>query len=56
MSSIDLFGDREERIEKRLKIIGKTRDELNQNLKIMKDWLKTQAHLPQVASNVYVTL
>lgn len=43
-----LFGDRNERLNKALKIYGKTRKDLEQDLLILNEWLKSQRHLPDI--------
>lgn len=43
-----LFGDRNEKLDNALKIFGKTRTEMEQDKKIIKEWLITQEHFPEI--------
>lgn len=43
-----LFGDRSERLNFALKLFDKTREDLEQDVQIMKQWVKTQPHLSEM--------
>lgn len=43
-----LFGNRSERLDFALKLFEKTREDLEQDLQIMKQWIKTQPHLSEM--------
>lgn len=43
-----LFGDRNDKLNNALKIFEKTKGDLDQDLEIVKEWLKTQHHFPEI--------
>lgn len=45
-----LYGNRSERLNQILKNFGKTTDDLENDLQIIKKWVKTQIHLPEFLS------
>lgn len=42
-----MYGNITERLKYALNLFGKTSDELEQNLQILKAWIKTQEYLPE---------
>lgn len=43
-----LFGNRTERLARALNTFGKTSDDLEQDIEILIEWIKSQPHLPEV--------
>lgn len=52
-----LFGNTSERLDFALKLFEKTLDDLEQDLQIMKQWVKTtQPHLVEIPRKVFKTM
>lgn len=47
------FGDRNDRIKKSLKKYGKTLNDLEQDVKILREWVQSQHHLPEIPSKFF---
>lgn len=45
-----LFGNRTERLQNGLKLFDRTNKDLEQDLEIIKEWVNTQQHLPEIPS------
>lgn len=42
-----LFGHRDEKLNKALDTFGKTKNDVDQDMQIIKEWLETQKHFPE---------
>lgn len=51
-TATSLFGNREDRLKTGLKLFGKSQEDLDQDLEILKEWLKVQEHLPPVTCKI----
>lgn len=47
-----LFGNKSARLNSALTLFEKTHRDLEQDLQIIKDWIKTQPHLPETPSKL----
>lgn len=48
-----LFGDRNDNLAKALELFGKTRTDLDEYIRIVKEWLTTQKHFPETTSKFF---
>lgn len=46
----ELFGNRTVKLNNALKLFNKKKADLDQDVSILEEWLKTQTHLPEVPS------
>lgn len=44
------FGNRTAKLDRALKAFGKTVADLEQDVNVLKEWLKLQRHLPEITS------
>lgn len=50
-----LFGEKTDRLNKALKLYSKIEIDLEQDINILKEWMKSQAYLPEIPSK-YISL
>lgn len=43
-----LFGDKSDRLKMALKLYDKSISDLDQDINILKEWIKSQPHLPEI--------
>lgn len=48
------FGSRDEKLNNALQIFGKSNQDLDQDIDILKNWLASQPHLPEIPSNIMI--